>query len=78
MALKNNEDKADWSDIWALYAILHAEQRTTDPAAWRADLAAIFDVDGSLEWLGIAAFVVHWDTYGGPPHNFYLYNDPRA
>jgi len=75
---KNNEDEADWSDIRALYDVLHAETRTRDPAKWRADLEAIFDVDSFLEWLGIAAFVVHWDTYGGPPHNFYLYNNPAT
>ena len=46
---KNNEDEADWSDIWALYDVIHSAQRTDDPAAWRADLEAIFDVDGFLE-----------------------------
>jgi uncharacterized lipoprotein YbaY len=75
---KNNEKAADWSDIWALYDVLHAETRITDPAAWRADLEAIFDVDGFLEWLGIAAVVGHTDTYGVAYHNFYLYNDPAT
>jgi spore coat protein H len=75
---KNNEKEADWSDLWALYDVLHAEQRTTDPAAWRAELEAIFDVDGFLEWLGVAAVVGHADTYGAAYHNFYLYNDPAT
>lgn len=75
---KNNEKAADWSDIRALYDVLHAETRITDPAAWRADLEAIFDVDGFLEWLGIAAVVGHTDTYGAAYHNFYLYNDPAT
>ncbi|HQY91804.1 CotH kinase family protein [Caldilinea sp.] len=75
---KNNEDEADWSDIRALYDLLHSDVRTSDPAAWRADLEAIFDVDGFLEWLGIAAIVGHGDTYGVAGHNFYLYNDPAA
>jgi len=75
---KNNEDEADWGDLWALYEVLHAEQRTRDPAAWRADLEARFDVDGFLEWLGIAAVVGHVDTYGAAYHNFYLYNDPAT
>ena len=48
---KNNEDEADWSDIWALYEVLHSEKRKRDPVAWRTDLEAIFDVDGFLEWL---------------------------
>lgn len=75
---KNNEKKGNWSDLWALYEVLHAAQRTSDPAAWRADLEAIFDVDGFLEWLGIAAVVGHADTYGNAYHNFYLYNDPAT
>lgn len=75
---KNNEKEEDWSDVWALYEVLHAEQRTIDPAAWRADLEAIFDVDSFLEWLGIAAVVGHVDTYGAAYHNFYLYNDPAT
>jgi hypothetical protein len=73
---KNNEDREDWSDIWALYDILHDPRRTTDPTAWRAELEGVFDVDVFLEWLGVAALVGHVDTYGFAPHNFYLYNDP--
>jgi hypothetical protein len=75
---KSNEDREDWSDIWALYDVLHAEQRTSDPTAWRADLEAVFDVDGFLEWLGITAVVGHGDTYGLTYHNFYLYNNPET
>ena len=47
---ENNEDAADWSDIQALYDALHATTRTSDPARWRADLEAVFDVDSS--WNG--------------------------
>jgi spore coat protein CotH len=75
---KNNEDEADWSDILALYDVLHDEKRTSDPEAWRADLEAIFDVDAFLEWVGIAAFVGHGDTYGAAGHNFYIYNNPET
>lgn len=75
---ENNEDEGDWSDIEELYNVLHAEQRTTDPDAWRASLEAIFDVDGFLEWLAISAVIQHWDTYGAMNHNFYLYNDPAS
>jgi spore coat protein H len=73
---ENNEDKADWSDIEALYEVLHSGERTTDPEAWRAKLESIFDVDAFLEWLAISAVLQHWDTYGGMSHNFYLYYDP--
>lgn len=73
---ENNEDEADWSDVEALYDLLHSDQRITDPEAWRASLEAIFDVDGFLEWLAISAVIQHWDTYGAMTHNYYLYNDP--
>ena len=75
---ENNEDEADWSDIEALYDVLHSEQRTADPDAWRESLEAIFDVDNFLEWLAISAVVEHWDTYGSMTHNFYLYNNPET
>ncbi len=73
---KENNEETDWSDIEALYEVLHSAERTTDPAAWRARLEAIFDVDSFLEWLAISAVVEHWDTYGAMAHNYYLYNNP--
>ncbi|MEZ4595052.1 MAG: CotH kinase family protein [Chloroflexota bacterium] len=73
---ENNEDAADWSDIETLYTVLHDNTRTTDPAAWRENLEAVFDVDGFLEWLAISAVIQHWDAYGRMSHNFYLYNNP--
>lgn len=73
---ENNEDEADWSDIEALYTALHAGTRTTDPAQWRTDLAAVFDVDTFLNWLAVSAVAQNWDTYGAMAHNYYLYNDP--
>lgn len=73
---KNNEKKADWSDIEALYSILHSGQRTTDPKGWRANLESVFDVNAFLKWLAIGALINHWDTYGLHPHNYYLYHNP--
>lgn len=75
---ENNEDAADWSDIETLYENLHSEQRTTDPAAWRASLEAVFDVDTFLEWLALSAVINHWDTYGAMNHNYYLYHNPET
>lgn len=75
---ENNEDEADWSDIEALYNVLHADTRTADPEQWRADLEAIFDVDTFLNWLAVGAVVQNWDTYGAMNHNFYLYNNPET
>jgi hypothetical protein len=75
---ENNEKEADWNDIEALFEVLHDDQRTSDPAAWRADLESIFDVDAFLEWLAIAAVIQHWDAYGSMSHNYYLYHDPDS
>jgi hypothetical protein len=73
---QTNEDAADYSDILALFEALHADNRTTDPAAWRAGLEAVFDVDGFVHWLAVNTVIQNWDTYGTMAHNYYLYNDP--
>jgi spore coat protein CotH len=75
---EDNEDAADWSDIEALYGVLHSEQRTSDPTAWRASLETIFDVDTFLETMAINAIAENWDTYGQMLHNYYLYNNPAS
>lgn len=75
---ENNEEEADWSDIEALYTVLHSEVRTTNPEAWRAELETIFDTDAFLKWLALSAAIQHWDTYGGMSHNFYLYHDAES
>jgi spore coat protein CotH len=73
---ENNRDQDNWSDLEALFDVLHDEQRTREPAAWRAELESIFDVEGFLEWLAISAAIEHWDAYGAMSHNYYLYHDP--
>lgn len=73
---ENNTSAADWSDIEGLYEVLHSDQRTADPEAWRAELESIFDVDTFLKWLALSAVIQHWDTYGAMAHNYYLYNNP--
>lgn len=75
---QSNEDAADYSDILALFEALHADNRTTDPAAWRAGLEAVFDVDGFVRWLAVNTVIQNWDTYGTMAHNYYLYNDPAS
>jgi hypothetical protein len=72
---ENHEKEADWSDIEALYTALHASSRLSDPAAWRAGLEAVFDVDAFLKWLGLSAVLQHWDSYGAMAHNYYLYGE---
>ncbi len=46
---KTNEDDEDWTDIQDLFAALHDETRTTDPATWRTNLEAVFDTDVFLQ-----------------------------
>jgi spore coat protein CotH len=75
---ENNEDEADWSDIDHFFEVLHDDQRTENPAAWRASLESVFDVDCFLEWLAISAVIQNWDAYGAMSHNYYLYNDPET
>jgi spore coat protein CotH len=72
---ENNEDAADWSDVETLSNVLHSDQRTSDPEAWRTSLEAIFDVDSFLRTMALNAILENWDTYGQMTHNFYLYND---
>ena len=75
---ENNEEEADWSDIEALYTVLHSGNRESDPEAWKAELEAVIDVDTFLQWLAINTVIENWDTYGAMTHNFYLYNDPET
>ena len=72
----NNEEEADFSDVTNLLAVLHNDNRTTDAAAWRADLDNIFDTDIFLKYLAVNTVVQNWDTYGIMTHNYFLYNNP--
>lgn len=73
---KTNEDVADWSDIQAMYDVLHSSQRTSNPTQWRSDLDALFDTDLFLKYLAVNTVLQNWDTYGLMTHNYYLYHDP--
>ncbi len=75
---QTNEDEGDWGDVRALYDTLHADTRTTDPAAWRAELESVFYVDGFLNYLAVNQVVQNWDTYGNIAHNYYLYHNPTT
>jgi spore coat protein CotH len=74
--LKTNEYSADKSDIQALYNALHSSNRTANSTQWKADLEAVFDVDGFLKYLAVNNTIQNWDTYGNMSHNYYLYHDP--
>ncbi len=76
-ALKTVGTSTDKSDIKAMCNALHATTRTSDPAQWRTDLEAVFDVDGFLKYLAVNNTIQNWDTYGNMSHNYYLYHDPQ-
>ncbi len=75
---ENNEDAADYSDVQALYNVLHDATRTTDAAAWRAKLDNVLDTDVFLHYLATNTVIQNWDTYGRMTHNYFLYNNPNT
>jgi len=70
----NNKAAADFSDIKALLASLHASTRTSAPETWRQGLSAVFNTDVFLKYLAINGIAQNWDTYGRNDHNYFLYN----
>ncbi|GAB3701962.1 hypothetical protein GCM10027592_30810 [Spirosoma flavus] len=75
---KNNETKADYSDVQAFINALNATNRTTNAAAWRSSLEQTFNVDQYLKYLAVNNTIVNWDAYGAMAHNYYLYNSPTS
>ena len=73
---QTNEDEANWSDIEALFEVLHDSSRTNDATTWRQNLESVFDVDVFLKYLAVNTVIQNWDTYGRMTHNYYLYNNP--
>ena len=76
MEKKNNEDIADYSDVYALYTVLNDAVRTSDQQQWKANLESVLDVNVFLKWLAANTTIQNWDTYGHMTHNYYLYNNP--
>ena len=72
---KTNERAADFSDVEAAIAALHAAPGPGS-AAWRAALETRFDADLFLRWLAVNTALQNWDAYGTFAHNYYLYGDP--
>lgn len=73
---KTNEDEADFTDVQNLLTIINDGTRTTDAAAWRTSLDAVFDTDIFLKYLAVNTVIQNWDTYGRMTHNYFLYNNP--
>lgn len=74
---KNNKTAADFSDVQKFITALNDSSRTSNPAQWRANLEATFNVDHFLKWLAVNNAIVNWDTYGSMAHNHYLYNHSK-
>ncbi len=72
---KETNRDSSYDDVLAVFDALHAEIRLSDPAAWRADLEAVFNVAGFLRWLAANTLIQNWDTYGVMSHNYYIYAD---
>ena len=72
---KTNEKRADFADVEAAIAALHAAPGP-GRSEWRSALEARFDVDLFLRWLAVNTVVENWDAYGTFAHNYYLYGDP--
>lgn len=71
---KNNELAGDFGDVSGLVKALQSTKRSSDVAAWRSGLEAVFNVDLFAKYLAINNSIVNWDTYGVMAHNYYLYN----
>lgn len=74
---KKSNEETDWSDVEALYNVLHSSERTSNADAWRTSLESILNVDDFLKWLAVNTTIQNWDTYGNMTHNYYLYNNPK-
>lgn len=78
MVKQNNDDLADFSDVYALYEAINSSTRTSDLEAWKTALESKFDVDIFLKWLAANTTIQNWDTYGNMTHNYFLYNNPSS
>lgn len=78
MEKKNNEEVADYSDVYGLYTVLNSTTRISDTEQWCINLEGSLDVDAFLKWLASNTVMQNWDTYGKMTHNYYLYNNPET
>lgn len=71
---KNNEIAADYTDVKNFVGALNSTTRTSNPAAWRNGLEAVFNMDHFIKYLAVNNAIVNWDSYGSMAHNYYLYS----
>jgi|WetSurMetagenome_2_1015567.scaffolds.fasta_scaffold46320_2 spore coat protein H len=72
---KNNEIKADYSDVKVFISALTSTLRTSNPVQWRTKLEAAFNIHDFIKYLAVNNAIANWDSYGNMAHNFYLYNN---
>ena len=70
MVKQNNEDLADYSDVYALYQAINNPLRTSDLDAWKATLENSLDIDIFLKWLAAKTTIQNWDTYVNNAHHY--------
>jgi spore coat protein H len=70
---KNNKTANDFTDVKALFDILHDNTRLTNPTVWRTNLEKILNVEDYLKWLALNIVLLNDDNY---LHNYYLFNSP--
>lgn len=78
MVKQNNENLADYSDVYDLYNAINSSTRTSDLEEWKTLLESKLDTDVFLKWLAANTTIQNWDTYGNMTHNYYLYNNPSS
>jgi spore coat protein H len=72
---QNNHASQDYSDVKAVIAAINnTSVQASNPAQWRANLEAAFNVNGFLRWLAVNNAIASWDAYGHLAHNYYVYN----
>ena len=78
MYKKNNEDIADYQDVYSLYTAINNDLRSNDIESWKKNLEQEFDTEEFLKWLAANTTMQNWDTYGVMNHNYYLYNNHNS
>lgn len=74
-AFVGDDNDKTYADVFAFMGALHASDRTTAPASWRARLQGTFDATGFVNWLAISTVLGDRGSYGNENDNYALYAD---
>jgi hypothetical protein len=74
MELKTNEEAPDHTGLLRFLDVLNNTPQGELEEAIEEEL----DVAGFVRWLAVTTVLVNLDSYAGPGHNYYLYEDPGA